>query len=83
MEVGFDATPFLSVFRDDQATVAIDIVERLEDGTTIQVKLSGRFVHVPSIGTHIRDELSRRLAPPLEHELPTPRVSDTYKKVVR
>ena len=55
MQVWLDATPLFRCFGFDEGPVAVDVVERLYHGPTIEVELASRIIDVPSVGMHVRN----------------------------
>ena len=47
--------------------VAFDVVERLDDGATIQVEFLGGVISVPAVRAHVGDELAGGLAATLQN----------------
>lgn len=83
LEVRLDAASLLGGFRGDQATVAFDVVECLDDSAPIQVKLLGGIIRVPAIRVHIGNELAGGLAATLQNQLAAPRMGNAHQKVIR
>jgi len=82
MQMRLDAASLFGGFRGDQAMVAFDVVERLDDGAPIQVEFVGGVINVPAVRAHVGDELAGGLTATLQHQLTTPSMGDAHKKVI-
>lgn len=83
MQMRLHPAAFLRGLRRDQSLMPLDVMQRLDDGAAIEIEFLSSAVDVPVVRAHLRDELTRRQATTLEHQLTPPRMGHAHEIVVR